>query len=106
MQDDLRRISDALGVPLAWLIGVAVTGMAALLAAVASHDAAVGDVAAAFGGVIALIGIRGALRPSRRFRLENVTNSPGIDTTRRVGLFYVAVGLIWAMIALLATKSS
>lgn len=106
MGDDLRRISQALDVPVSWLLGIALAGFAALLAAVGSHDWTVGGVAAGFGVVISLIGVRAAIRPSRPFRLENVENTPGITTSRRLGLFYVAAGVGWAMIALLAANGS
>jgi hypothetical protein len=106
MLDDLQRVSDALDIPLAWLLGVLLAGFAMLLVAMGAHNWTVSGVAAAFGVVFSLIGVRATLRPSRPFRLESVQNTPGINTTRRVGLFYIAAGLIWAMIALLVAKGS
>jgi hypothetical protein len=106
MRDDLRRISQALDMPLTWLLGIAAAGFASLVAALGSRNWTVAGVAAGFGVVISLMGVRAVIRPSRPFRLESVENTPGINTSRRLGLFYVAAGLGWAMIALLAAKGS
>lgn len=106
MEDDLRRISQALDIPLSWLLGIALAGFACLVAAVGSHNWTVAGFAAGFGVVISLIGVRAVIRPTRPFRLENFENTPGINTSRRLGLFYVAAGLAWAMIALLAAQGS
>jgi hypothetical protein len=106
MGDDIRRISQALDMPLSRLLGILLAGFASLLAAVGSHNWTVAGVAAGFGVVISLIGVRAAIRPARPFRLESVENTPGINTSRRLVLFYVAAGLAWAMIALLSAKGS
>jgi hypothetical protein len=102
MEDDLRRLSDALGVPLPWLLGAAFAAMAVLLAAMSSGSWAVTGVAVASGVVIALVGVRAALRPSRPFRLQKYENPPWLNTTRRLGLFYVVAGFVWALIAVMA----
>jgi hypothetical protein len=106
MGDDLQRVSEALGVPTPWLLAFVLVAFTMLLAAAITRDAAVAGVAAALGVLISLIGARAAIRPSRPFRLENFTNSPRINTTRRVGLFYVLVGLVWAVLALEAAAGS
>jgi hypothetical protein len=106
MEDDLQHVAEALGVPTRWLVTFVLFGFFMLLAAAITHDAAFADVAAALGALISLIGVRAAMRPSRPFRLENFTNSPGINTTRRVGMFYVLVGLVWAALALVAAAGS
>lgn len=106
MRDDLDRVSEALGVPTRWLLGLLAVAFTILVAAAVTHDAAVERIAAAVGVLMSLIGLRAAMRPSRPFHLENLTNSPGIDTTRRVGLFYVVVGLTWTALVLAAAASA
>jgi len=106
VQDDVQRISDALDLPLSWLLGILFVGMAALVGAVSTPSGVTTCVAVVFGVVISLIGLRAALRPSRPFRLENLENAPWLNTTRRLGLFYMVGGVFWAMIALLAAEHS
>jgi hypothetical protein len=104
--DDLRRVSVALDVPLGWLLSFVVLAFVMLLAAVATHSETVGFVAAGSGLCITLLGVRAAIRPSRPFQLKNFGNSPWINSTRRVGLFYVMAGVVWAMLALIAAAGS
>ena len=103
MGDDFERISEALGVPTQWLLGLGLLAFAMLFAAIAIRNSALAVVAAAFGILMSLIGVRAAIRPSRPFRLENF--APWINTTRRVGAFYVVAGLVWALLAVTATGS-
>jgi hypothetical protein len=104
MQDDLQRICDALEVPLSWLLGILLMGMAALVGVVSTPTTVTTCVAVAFGVVISVIGVRAAIRPSRPFRLESLENAPWLNTTRRLGLFYAVAGICWVMIALLAAE--
>lgn len=86
-----------------WALKVAgPLGFVMLLAVVVTRDAPVGLVAAGFGAVLSLIGARAAVRPSRPFRLETLGNTPSINTTRAVGRFYIAAGVIWAARAMMA----
>jgi len=77
----------------------------ALVTAVDTHSATLGLLAAAMGVGIALLGVRAAIRPSRPFRLETMSNSPWINTTRRVGAFYVMARVVCALLALVAVPN-
>jgi hypothetical protein len=99
MRDDLQRVSEALAVPLRWLLGLLLFSFAMPLAAVVTRSETVRVIAAMFGLCVAVLGIRAALRPSRPFRLETFSSSPWINTTRRVGGFYVTAGVCYAVIA-------
>lgn len=93
MLEDLQRVSDALDIPVPWLLGVLFMGMAELVGAVSTPATMTTGIAVTFGVVILLIGVRAAIRPSRPFRLENFDNAPWLNTSRRLGLFYMAAGV-------------
>lgn len=82
-----------------WLVGLAVLGFLILLTAGVTHNPVAAALAVVVGVAISVIGARAAARPSRPFRLEN---TPMINTTRAVGLFYVATGVVWAALAVMA----
>lgn len=107
MRNDIEEISAALGLSPQALITCVCAVMALMFAAVGTGDDVI-CVASAVGGCgVIAIGVRAALRPSRRFprgRLE-MSGAPGVTTTRRLGLFYVLVGVICVMISLVARRA-
>jgi hypothetical protein len=107
--DDLRRIANALDVSLSLLAFVAVGGFVALAAAGSTHNALLAAAACLAGVVLLGIGLRAAMRPARPFEIQSLNRTDPalsyINTSRRLGLFYVLVGLVWIVVALSVSRS-
>jgi uncharacterized membrane protein HdeD (DUF308 family) len=108
--EDLQRICGALDVSLSVLALVAVGGFAALTVAASTHSTAPAAVACVAGVVLLASGLRAAMRPARPFEIQSLNRSnPAlsyINTSRRLGLFYVLVGVVWIVGTLSVTRSS
>jgi uncharacterized membrane protein YqgA involved in biofilm formation len=78
---------------------VATTAFAALVVASFAQSRVVSDVAALGGLAIIGLGVRALLAPSRPFDIGRL-GVPAIDTSRRLGAFYVLTGVLWIVIAL------
>jgi hypothetical protein len=104
--DDLHKIADALAVPVVWLIGLTVGGFILLVSAGAAHSRPLGFASVAVGLVLMGVGLRAIVRPSEPFDVRSLRQHAGIDylnSSRRLGGFYVLAGVAWAFIALLAS---
>lgn len=98
---DLSKIAAALDVPRPWLAGGAVGGFLLLVLAGAAGSVPLGIASAAFGLLVIGVGIRAMVRPSRPIDLQD-TGIPLINSSRRVGGFYVFAGLVWVLVSIIA----
>jgi hypothetical protein len=109
MLDDFRRIAQALGVSERLLVGAGLGGFALLLLVATTKDTAVGVVSAVFGACVTLVGARAIVRPSRPFAITSLRKGSGLEylnTTRRLGGFYILAGLVWIMVSLIVTQDA
>lgn len=86
---------------MSWLAGGAAGGFVLLVLAGVAGSVPLGIASAAFGLLIIGVGIRAVVRPSRPIDLQD-TGMPVINSSRRVGIFYVFAGSVWILLSVIA----
>jgi pimeloyl-ACP methyl ester carboxylesterase len=99
MRGYLEKIADALRVSPATFFGVALAAFVALLAASYAQNAFCAALAALGGVAIAGLGARAVLAPSRPFDVGWL-GVPGINSSRRLGGFYIVTGAVWILLSI------
>lgn len=99
-----RSIADALRVSLNVLLSIVSAAFGTLVAAQYTHSRALAVLAGLGGLTILALGLRAVRAPSRPFDIGSF-GAPGITTSRRLGAFYVVVGLVWVLFAVGTTRA-
>jgi hypothetical protein len=105
LPEDLVRVADALAVPVRGLIALVIVGFGSLVVALFTQDRAATVVAVSAGLLLFLVGLRAVVRPSRPFDITALRKRSGLeflDSSRRLGGFYMLVGVFWVVLGLVA----
>lgn len=101
--DDVQSVSEALRVPPSLLTGLAVGGLAVLLLTAGTKSPGLIAMSCLVGVALSGMGVRAVALPCRPFEVKSLRRQGGLDylnTTRRVGAFYVVAGLVYVVLAL------
>jgi hypothetical protein len=109
LPEDLVRVADALAVPTRGLIALGIVGLGSLGVALFTQDRVFAVVAVCAGVLLFLVGLRAVARPSRPFDIKALRKRTGlefIDSSRRLGGFYMLVGVFWVILGLAASYAN